>query len=467
MSALGERGPVVVVGAGPAGALMALYLARRGCEVAVYEARADIRRVEMSAGRSINLALATRGIVSLVDVGVIERVDEITIPMRGRMIHADDFAELVLQPYGTRAHEVIHSVSRRDLNAILLDAAEATGRVDIEFASRVRSVDIDAGTLTVAGPGSGARTVPFGTVFAADGAGSELRKAVVAASGGAAELCWLDHGYKELQIPPAGDGGFLLDPNALHIWPRREFMLIALANPGGDFTATLFAPNSGEGSFASLSDPEAVSPFFNRQFPDFAALVPDVVEQFFENPAGRLATMRSRGWSVDDRAVLLGDAAHAIVPFHGQGMNLAMESARALDRHLRDRPNDVAAAFTAFEAERKPNADAIADMALDNYVEMRAGVVDPGYLIRRELALELQRRYPDRLSPRYNMVMFSTMPYAEAAARAARQGEILGELTAGRVSLAEVDMDRAAELVAGLQPLPELDPLARPDALSV
>ena len=197
------------------------------------------------------------------------------------------------------------------------------------------------------------------------------------------------------------------------------------------------------------------------------ALVPDLVEQFYENPAGRLATMRCRGWSVDDRAVLLGDAAHAIVPFHGQGMNLAMESARALDRHLHDQPDDIAAAFAAFETERKPNADAIADMALDNYVEMRSGVVDPGYVIRRELALELERQHPGRLSPRYNMVMFSTMPYAEAAARATLQAEILLELTAGRASLADVDMTRAAELVAGLPPLPALDPLAKPDALSV
>lgn len=466
MNALGERGPSVVVGAGPAGALMAIYLARSGHEVTVYEARPDIRRVAVPAGRSINLALATRGIVPLTEVGLIEQVDAITIPMRGRMIHAPG-SDPVLQPYGTRAHEVIHSVSRRGLNAILLDAAEATGRVVIEFDSPVRAIDPEARTLAVVGPDGVERTVAFGTVFAADGAGSELRDAIVAANGGSAEVSRLDHGYKELQIPPAGGGGFRLDPHALHIWPRREFMLIALPNPEGDFTATLFAPNEGDGGFASLSDPEAVSLFFKREFPAVVSLIPDLVEQFFQNPTGRLATMRCSGWSAGGRAVLVGDAAHAIVPFHGQGMNLAMESARALDRRLRERPDDIAAAFAAFEAERKPNADAIADMALENYVEMRAGVVDPGYVIRRELALELQRRHPERLSPRYNMVMFSTMPYAEAAARAARQTEILNELTAGRASLVEVDMQMAAELVAGLDPLPDPDPLARPDALSL
>ena len=269
MSALGERGPVVVVGAGPAGALMAIYLARQGCDVTVYEARPDIRRFDIPAGRSINLALATRGIVPLVDIGVINQVDAITIPMRGRMIHAEDSTEPVLQPYGTRPHEVIHSVSRRGLNAILLDAAESTGQVRIEFESPVPSIDLDGSTLTVNGPGNAERTVPFGTVFGADGAGSELRSAIGAANGGTTDVDWLDHGYKELQIPPAGGGGFRLDPYALHIWPRREFMLIALANPEGDFTATLFAPNTGDTSFASLSDPEAVSRFFEQEFLDW------------------------------------------------------------------------------------------------------------------------------------------------------------------------------------------------------
>ena len=244
-------------------------------------------------------------------------------------------------------------------------------------------------------------------------------------------------------------------------------MLIALANPEGDFTVTLFAPNEGPESFAALTTDEEVNHFFNTEFPDFAALVPDLATQFFDNPTGRLATMRATGWSHGDQAVVVGDAAHAIVPFHGQGMNLAMESARALGRHLAEQPGDVAGAFRSFEAERKPSADAIADMALDNYIEMRAGVVDPDYMIKRELALELERRHPERLRPRYNMVMFSTMPYAEAQRRAMRQADMLTELTADCDNVSDVDFERAATLVATLDPLPPLDPAARPDALSV
>ena len=466
MTALDEHGPVAVVGAGPAGALMAIYLARQGLEVSLFEKRADMRRVEVDAGRSINLALATRGIVPLVEIDVIDRVDAITIPMRGRMIHADDSSDLTLQPYGTQPHEVIHSVSRRDLNAILLDAAEETGRVTIAFDHDLVGVDLEQRRLTFATP-DGTLDAAFGTVIGADGAGSDIRDAVVSATGGEAHTDWLGHSYKELELPPAAGGGFRIDPHALHIWPRGEFMLIALANPEGDFTVTLFAPNEGPDSFASLDTPEAVERFFGDRFPDFVPLVPDLVEQFFENPTGRLGTMRARGWAFEDRAVLVGDSAHAIVPFHGQGMNLAMESARALDRHLRARPDDAAAAFAAFEAERKPDADAIATMALDNYVEMRSGVVDPGYVLRRQLALELERRHPDRLSPRYNMVMFSTMPYSEVARRAQRQADILDRLTDGIDRLEEVDFGEADRLVAELSPLPALDPLARPDALSV
>lgn len=447
------RAPVVVAGAGPAGALLAAYLGRRGHDVTVYEARPDLRTTDVGAGRSINLALATRGIVCLIDVGVIGRVDAITIPMRGRMVHAPGDPAPALQPYGSKRHEVIHSVSRRDLNAILLDAAEETGRVEVEFEKRVEAVDFDRSRLGFADGAS----APFGVLFGADGAGSPVREAIAAAGACEYRTDWLDHGYKELTLAPGPDGAHRLDPNALHVWPRGEFMLIALANPGGDFTVTLFAPSETFRSLASAADIEA---FFAAEFADFAALAPDLADQFIENPAGALGTLRAAGWSLEDRAVLVGDAAHAIVPFHGQGMNAAMESARALDRHLRAAPDDVAGAFRRYESERRPDTDAIADMALDNYIEMRVGVVDPDYLARRSLALELERRHPGCLSPRYNMVMFSTMPYAEAKARAARQAEIIASAAADP----SVDVDA---LVAALPPLPDLDPLADPDALSV
>ncbi|MEM7271477.1 MAG: NAD(P)/FAD-dependent oxidoreductase [Actinomycetota bacterium] len=450
---LGENGPIVIIGAGQAGALLAALLARQGHDVTVYESRPDLRRVDIDAGRSINLALATRGIVPLIDAGVIDRVDAITIPMRGRMIHAVGEPIPELQPYGTAAHEVIHSVSRTDLNAILLDAAEATGRVTIEFDAPVRSVDFDASVVRF----DGGRTEPFGVAFGADGAGSRVRKAMAEAGSCVFATDWLDHDYKELTLPPASAGVHLLDPHALHIWPRGEFMLIALANPEGDFTVTLFAPKD---TIAALVDRVSIDRFFGDWFPGFASLVPDLADQFLENPTGALGTMRARGWSHDGRGVIVGDAAHAIVPFHGQGMNAALESVRILDRHLRANPEDVAAAFAGYEAERKPDADAIADMALDNYLEMRSGVVDPDYLAKRELALILEQRHPRYLRPRYNMVMFSTMPYAEAKRRARTQAEIIA------AGLADESVDVDA-LVQALDPLPADDPLADPEALSI
>ncbi len=450
---LDDAGRLVIVGAGQAGALLALLLGRAGHDVTVYESRPDLRRVDIDAGRSINLALATRGIVPLIDAGVIADVDSITIPMRGRMVHAAGDPTPDLQPYGSNPHEVIHSVSRSDLNAILLDAAEATGNVHIEFDARIASVDLDTSELRF----TDGRAEPFGVVFGADGAGSRVRKAMAAAGSCEFATEWLDHDYKELTLPPDENGRHRLDPNALHIWPRGEFMLIALANPEGDFTVTLFAPKT---TFAELVDASEVDRFFDEEFPGFARLLPDLAVQFLENPIGPLGTMRATGWSHEGRAVIVGDAAHAIVPFHGQGMNAALESVRALDRHMRNQPDDLDSAFRAFEAERKPDADAIADMALSNYVEMRAGVIDPNYLAKRELALELEQRHPEHLRPRYNMVMFSTMPYAEALSRATAQSALIES------ALADPTIDIDA-MVRALAPLPSNDPLADPTALSI
>ena len=444
--------PMAIVGGGQAGALLAIYLARQGHNVNLFESRADLRRVDIDAGRSINLALATRGIVPLIDVGVIEHVDAITIPMRGRMIHAVNTPNPYLSPYGSKPHEVIHSVSRTDLNAILLDAAEATGRVTIEFDVQLESVDFAASELVF----NDGRKEPFNVVFGADGAGSRVRKSIAAL--GACEFAteWLDHDYKELTLPANADGSHRLDPQALHIWPRGEFMLIALANPEGDFTITLFAPKT---TFDSLTTAGSIAAFFDSEFADFAAEVPDLVDQFIQNPTGRLGTMRAQGWSYQDRAVIVGDAAHAIVPFHGQGMNAAMESVRALARQIEVSPDDLGAAFERYEAERKPDADAIAQMALDNYVEMRSGVIDPDYVEKRNLALELERRHPAHISPRYNMVMFSTMPYAEAQSRAEAQADLIDRAIADP----SVDLDA---LVAKLPELPPLDALVDLDALS-
>ena len=447
------RTPIVIAGAGPAGALLATYLGRAGHEVTVYESRADLRSTTVATGRSINLALATRGIVPLIDIGVIDRVDDITIPMRGRMVHAPNDPAPALQPYGSQPHEVIHSVARTDLNAILLDAAEATGNVTFMFNHPIDRVDLHDSTITF----TDGTNAPFGVIFGTDGAGSPVRHALNAIGACTSHTDWLDHDYKELTLPPAADGSHRIDPNALHIWPRGEFMLIALANPTGDFTMTLFAPKV---TFTELTDAASISRFFDMHFGDVAALTPNLVEQYLANPTGSLGTLRATGWSYEDRAIILGDAAHAIVPFHGQGMNAAMESVRALDRHLRATPGDIGAAFARFEHERRPNTDAIADMALDNYIEMRSGVVDPDYLAKRSLALELEQRHPEHISPRYNMVMFSTMPYAEAQQRARTQADVIAE------SIADPNVDVDA-LVTALPKLPNLDPLARPDALSV
>lgn len=449
---LGAEGPIVIAGAGLAGSLLAIYLARAGCEVTVYEARPDLRRVDIDAGRSINLALATRGIVPLVDVGVIESVDAITIPMRGRMIHVDGDPTPDLQPYGTKAHEVIHSVSRTNLNAILLDTAEATGRVRVEFNAEIESVDLDDRTVHFADHPDAS----FGVIFGADGAGSRVRKAMGQAGSSDFHTEWLDHDYKELEIAPADDGTHRLDPNALHIWPRGELMLIALANPTGDFTVTLFAPKT---TFAALTTGDEVNAFFAEEFADFVPLIPNIVDQFFAAPTGRLGTLRAEGWSHGDRAVIVGDAAHAIVPFHGQGMNAALESVRVLVGCLRETTGSVGEAFRAYEAQRKPDADAIAEMALNNYIEMRSGVVDPDYLAMRALALDLEARFPEHISPRYNMVMFSTMPYAEAQRRAKEQANLM------RHAIADGGFDIGSR-VRELPALPALDPLADPEALS-
>lgn len=420
-------GPINVVGGGLAGALTALLLARRGFEVTIYDRRADPRAAATDSGRSINLALASRGLRALEAAGLAARVEPLLIEMRGRMVHQTGTAS-ALQPYGQTPREVIYSVSRAALNRLLIDAADEHPNVSFRFRHSALRAQPATGALFVRDEAAQhGYEVSLRTTIATDGAGSAIRQGLVAAGLSSAREELLDHDYKELTIP-ARAGKHALEPNALHVWPRGGFMLIALPNPGGTFTATLFLPKVGPNSFASLDSPDAVSAFFAEHFPSAQALMPNLAREFATHPQGIMGTVYCERWHYEGDVLLLGDAAHAIVPFHGQGMNCAFEDCLALDALL-DRYDTWAELFAAFQALRKPNGDAIAQMALENYTEMRASVIDAAFLRRRELALALEREYPGRFIPRYSMVMFHPeIPYADALARGTVQQEILNAL---------------------------------------
>jgi len=398
-------------------------------------------------GRSINLALASRGIAALKRAGIEAEVAELLIPMRGRMVHDPDGRQRFL-PYGQRAHEEIYSVSRARLNALLYELAAERHGVEYRFDTQCVGVEPD-GTPIVESAGA-RELLRADVVLAADGAGSEVRRALAANGALTAREELLDHGYKELTVA-ARDGEFVLEPNALHIWPRGGFMLIALPNPDRTFTATLFLPHTGSPSFASIGASQA-APFFRREFADAVPLLPALKDEYASHPIGHLGTVHCRPWSFGGRVLLVGDAAHAIVPFHGQGMNAAFEDCAALDellgRHGTAGTYDWPAIFAEFENERAPNARAIAEMALENYREMRDDVRDPKFELRAALSFELERRFPGRFIPRYSMVMFHPeIPYAEAQRRGAIQARILAELSAAAESLDDVDLAHAAALV--------------------
>lgn len=442
-------GSVTVVGAGLAGSLMAIFLARQGYLVTLYEKRPDMRQETLPAGRSINLALANRGLRALRAVGLEDRVRKLLVTMRGRMVH-DTQGNTDLQPYGQRPWEVIYSVSRPGLNALLLDEAEAVG-VELRFRHPCTSVDLDQDSLAFRDELT-ERTVErsLAPCIAADGAGSIFREQLIRRPGFHGTVDWLEHSYKELCIPARCDGGYRLDPHALHIWPRGGFMLIALPNLDGSFTVTLFLPNSGDPGFEQLASPGLVHEFFERCFPDATALIPDLEKAFFVNPTGPLGTVRATPWHLDGRLCLLGDAAHAVVPFHGQGMNAAFEDCLAMDVCLQESGGDWSTTFDRFFARRKPNADAIADMAIENYIEMRASVVDPRFLLRKQLAFELERRQPDRFVPRYSMVMFrDDIGYADARSRGDIQLRIMEAAMQGKDSLDQIDVDAVERKIIG------------------
>jgi len=401
---------------------------RHGCgAIRLWDRRPDPRRTRMERGRSINLALAARGIRALEHAGVMEKVRPLLIPMRGRMIH-DRSGATTLQPYGQREDEVIYSVGRGELNKVLIEEAARHQDVTIRFNQTCLAADPTRNGLRFRNEVSGAQySVELSPTIATDGAGSAVRNSLVATNFLSVREDWLDHDYKELTIPPV-EGRPALDPNALHIWPRGGFMLIALPNTDLSFTATLFLARKGPRSFAALPDSQAVLEFFLEEFPDAVPLIPHLASEFQAHPAGQLATVHASPWRVGGQVLLLGDAAHAIVPFHGQGMNAAFEDCVVLESLL-DQSDDWKSLFAQFERIRRPNTEAIAQMALENYTEMRDTVLDPGFVRRKSLSLELERRFPNRFIPRYAMVMFHPqIPYAEALRRGEVQSQILLDL---------------------------------------
>ncbi|HPF25139.1 MAG TPA: NAD(P)/FAD-dependent oxidoreductase [Steroidobacteraceae bacterium] len=424
------RGAINLVGAGLAGTLLALLLARRGFSVSVYERRPDPRLTPDDSGRSINLALATRGLRALERAGLAEEVSALLMPMRGRLVH-DRACQSALMPYGQTPREVIYSVERDSLNKLLLDAADAHANVAFHFEHDCLGARPAEGALLLCDRAANhGYEVALRPTIATDGAGSAVRASLAAAGHLAAREELLEHDYKELTIP-ARDGRHALDQHALHVWPRGDYMLIALPNPGGSFTATLFMARNGPESFANLDSRAQVAALFRRDFASAAALMPQLLTEFERHPQGIMGTVYCDQWHVGDQVLLLGDAAHAIVPFHGQGMNCAFEDCAALDRLLDD-STSWSEVFSRFEMERKPNADAIAAMALENYIEMRASVLDSAFLRQRQLGHDLERAFPDRFIPRYSMVMFHPeICYAAARERGATQHDILLELDAG------------------------------------
>ncbi len=439
-----------IIGAGLAGALLAILLVRRGHSVRVFEKRPDPRRAGYEGGRSINLALAYRGLYVLQQAGLDAAVMPQTVMMRGRMVHDAHGGENFLR-YGKDDSEVIWSIHRGRLNVALIDAAEAEG-VQIEFDARIGDIDLEAGRFTLQ-DGTGTRVEHFERLIGADGAGSAVRQAMVAAGSVNARTESLGHHYKELEIPPADDGGFRLDGNSLHIWPRGGFMCIALPNTERTFTVTLFLPASGETGFERIRSPQDARAFFHQHFPDALALIADFEHDWTHHPESPLSTLYLDRWHHRDTAVLVGDAAHAMVPFHGQGMNCAFEDCLALCQAI-DAEAEWDAAIARYQRERQANAAAIQAMALENYIEMRDRVDDADFLLQRALERELAARHPERFVPRYSMVSFRRTPYAMARARGETQREILQTLCAGKSDIAQIDFALASELVhRRLEPL--------------
>ncbi len=438
-----------VVGGGLVGPLTAIFLARHGFDVELYERRHDMRKVDISAGKSINLVVTPRGLVALDKVGLQEKIMELAIPLDGRMLH-DVKGEETYVPYGHKEGEVINAVSRGLLNQRLLEAADEYENLNIHFQRHCTDYDVNTRTLTFRNEETDTEEkVETEIVIGTDGAFSAIRKTMLEnVTNFDYAQSFQKHGYKELVIPASADGSHLIKNGVFHIWPRGNYMLIGIPNLDGSFTCTLFLPYAGEKSFETLKTKDDVDNFFNETFPDATPLMPTLTNDFFDNPTGALATVKCSPWNIGGQAMVLGDAAHAIVPFYGQGMNCGFEDCTALGDLLESGEKDWNVIFTKLGALRKPNTDAIADMAIENFTEMRDTTADPKFQLKKQVGFELENRFPEQFIPRYSMVMFHPeIPFAEARRLSEIQETMLDDLCANINAPDEVDWDKAEKLV--------------------
>jgi kynurenine 3-monooxygenase len=418
-----------IIGGGLVGALLAVVLAKKGFRVDVLERRDDIRINKLQGGRSINLALSYRGLKALELIGLSDAVKEMCIPMKGRAVH-DTSGNVRIMSYGTEG-QAINSISRDDLNRMLLSEADKSDHVKMYFGERCEYLDLNKNEIVLRNEHSNElQRKKYDIFFGTDGAFSAARLSLMKTDrfNFNYNQSYLDHGYKELHIPPGNNGTWLLEKNALHIWPRKSFMMIALPNMDGSFTCTLFFALKGAESFEKLNTEADVKTFFEKYFPDAIPLMPTLIQDFFNNPTSSLATIKCSPWHFEDRMTLLGDAAHAIVPFYGQGMNCGFEDCVELDRLMDKHPEEWKKIFEAFGKARKPNSDAIADLAVRNFVEMRDLVSDPDFILKNALDKTIGKLFPEQWTPLYTMVSFTDIPYADAQMMGEAHDKILDRI---------------------------------------
>jgi kynurenine 3-monooxygenase len=414
-----------IAGAGLVGSLIAVFLLRRGYQVSLFDRRKDFRKTGGYQGKSINMALSNRGLRALKAVDLEQAINDLAIPMHGRAVHNEDGREVFL-PYGKKG-QFINSISRNVLNARLLDAAEKAG-AKIHFNANITSVNLEKTSFTTLDDHGISSSFSVDYLIGADGAHSAVRAAFLNTKDFSFSESFIEHGYKELHIPPDQNKQFQLEPNALHIWPRESFMLIALPNPDASFTCTLFYPHKGSHSFESLNNPLAIQQFFEKYFPDVISRIPFLIKDFTSNPIGKLVTVRSYPW-VYNNTLMIGDAAHAIVPFYGQGMNAGFEDCLILNQLLDDHHEDWPKALHAFQLLRKPDTDAIAELALDNFIEMRDLVRNEKFILQKKIEGKIHEAFPELWKPLYTMVTFeSGMSYAQARQLGKKQQEIMEEV---------------------------------------